>query len=48
MERLRRMTAGRLSEIMGDRAIGVDKFFRTIGLRRSAERSVKVSPQVQT
>ena len=43
MERLRRMTQGRLSEIMGDRAIGVDKFFRTIGLHRSSIESVKNS-----
>ena len=43
MERLRRMTQGRLSEIMGERAIGVDKFFRTIGLHRSAIESVKNS-----
>ncbi len=40
MERLRRMTQGRLSEIMGDRALGIDKFFRTIGLHRSAKESV--------
>ena len=40
MERLRRMTQGRLSEIMGERAIGIDKFFRTIGLHRSAIESV--------
>ena len=41
MERLRRMTQGRLSEIMGERAIGIDKFFRTIGIHRSAVQSVK-------
>ena len=43
MERLRRMTQGRLSEIMGERAIGIDKFFLTIGLHRSAIESVKNS-----
>ena len=41
MERLRRTTQGRLSEIMGERTIGIDKFFRTIGLHRSAIQSVK-------
>ena len=39
MERLRRTTQGRLSEIMGDKTIGIDKFFRTIGLHRSAKAS---------
>ena len=41
MERLRRTTQGRLSEIMGEKTIGIDKFFRTIGLHRSAIASVK-------
>jgi acyl-homoserine lactone acylase PvdQ len=41
MERLKRMTQGRLSEIMGEKTLGVDKFFRTIGLHRSAIESVK-------
>jgi penicillin amidase len=41
MERLRRMTQGRLSEILGDRALGIDKFFRTIGIHRSSIESVK-------
>lgn len=41
MERLRRMTQGRMSEILGERAIGIDKFFRTVGLHRSAIESVK-------
>jgi penicillin G amidase len=43
MERLRRTTQGRLSEIMGERAIGIDKFFLTIGLHRSSIESVKNS-----
>jgi len=34
-------TQGRLSEIMGEKTIGIDKFFRTIGLHRSAIASVK-------
>jgi acyl-homoserine lactone acylase PvdQ len=29
-----------MSEILGERAIGVDKFFRTIGIFRSAVESV--------
>ena len=41
MERLRRMTQGRMSEILGDRAIGIDKFFRTVGIHRSAIESIK-------
>jgi penicillin amidase len=40
MERLRRLTQGRMSEIMGDRTIGIDKFFRTIGLHRSSIESI--------
>jgi len=41
MEKMRLTTQGRLSEIMGERTIGIDKFFRTIGLHRSAIASVK-------
>ena len=41
MERLRRTIQGRLSEILGDKTIGIDKFFRTVGLHRSAIASVK-------
>jgi len=41
MERLRRITQGRLSEILGEKTIGIDKFFRTIGLHRSSIASVK-------
>jgi penicillin amidase len=46
MERLRRMTAGRLSELIGERAIGVDRFFRTIGIRRSALEAWKASTTI--
>ncbi len=46
MERLRLITQGRLSEIMGERTIGIDKFFRTIGLHRSAIASVKSTDAV--
>ena len=41
MERLRRVCSGRLSEIFGERTLGVDKFFRTIGLYHSASGAVK-------
>ena len=36
MERMRRMTQGTLSEIMGNMTLGIDKFFRTVGLHRLA------------
>ena len=34
------MTQGRLSEIMGEKTIGIDKFFRTVGIHRSSIASV--------
>lgn len=37
MEFQRRVTAGRLSEILGDGALGTDRFLRTVGIRRAAE-----------
>ena len=40
MERLRRMTQGRLSEIMGEKTLGIDKFFRTVGIHRSSKEAV--------
>jgi acyl-homoserine lactone acylase PvdQ len=40
------MTAGRLSELIGERAIGVDRFFRTIGIRRSALEAWKASTTI--
>ena len=39
MERLRRVTQGRLSEIFGSRAIQADKFSRVLGFYRSAKES---------
>lgn len=36
MEMLRRAGAGRLSEIIGDKALGADKLFRTLGINRFA------------
>jgi penicillin amidase len=49
MEMMRRVAAGRLSEILGKELVATDKFFRTIGLLDSAEkyaaRSFINSPQ---
>ncbi len=39
MESQRRLAAGRLSELLGSRTVGVDRFMRTLGLYRSAEAS---------
>src|SRR5215216_6093594 len=41
MELIRRATSGRLSEILGNKTLEVDKFFRTIGFNRRADASVK-------
>lgn len=40
MDLSRRAAAGRLSEVVGEKALESDKLFRTLGLRRSAEASV--------
>ncbi|WP_205136297.1 penicillin acylase family protein [Virgibacillus halotolerans] len=39
MELSRRQASGTLSEVVGDSAIDNDKYFRTLGLRRAAEKS---------
>lgn len=36
MERLRRVSQGSLSEMFGRKTLGIDKFFRTIGLHQTA------------
>jgi len=36
MEFNRRLASGTLSEILGDKTIGIDRFMRTIGIRRAA------------
>ena len=41
MERLRRTTQGRLSELFGEKTLGVDKFFRTIGIHSTAKAAFK-------
>lgn len=41
MEMNRRITAGRLSEILGEATLDNDKFLRTLGVRRRAEATLK-------
>ncbi|WP_411955304.1 penicillin acylase family protein [Alkalibacillus sp. S2W] len=40
MEMSRRQASGKLSEVVGDMALNQDKYFRTLGLRRAAEKSI--------
>ncbi len=40
MEMSRRLASGRLSEVVGEKAVDQDRFFRTFGLRRAAEASL--------
>ena len=48
METIRRTGAGRLSEIFGERTLGLDRFMRTLGLYRLAERTFELlSPRVR-
>ena len=48
MEVQRRVGAGRMAEVMGERALPVDKFMRTLGLYRLAEQSlVELMPEVR-
>ncbi len=41
MERTRRVFKGRLSEILGDKTLGVDMFHRTVGIHRHSIEAVK-------
>ncbi|MFC7321348.1 penicillin acylase family protein [Halobacillus campisalis] len=41
MELARRQASGTLSEVVGSTAIDQDKYFRTLGLRRAAEKSIQ-------
>ncbi|MCS7018537.1 MAG: penicillin acylase family protein [Cytophagales bacterium] len=41
MEMMRRLAAGRLSEILGAEMVETDRFFRTIGLAQAAQRSAQ-------
>ena len=48
MDLNRRLASGRLAEILGARLLPLDRFFRTVGLRRAAERSLAVcSPEIK-
>jgi penicillin G amidase len=48
IELYRRIGAGRLAEIAGREALGVDRFMRALGLRRVAEREVAgIDPEVR-
>ncbi|WP_272030024.1 penicillin acylase family protein [Oceanobacillus kimchii] len=42
MELSRRQASGTLSEVVGEDALNQDKYFRTLGLRRAAEKSYEV------
>ena len=44
MEFNRRLTSGKLSEILGSETVGVDKFIRTLGIRRAAEKQFENYP----
>ncbi|WP_026997879.1 penicillin acylase family protein [Flectobacillus major] len=45
MEALRRLADGRLSEVFGDMTLESDKFFRSLALRKYAEKTVSEYPQ---
>ena len=48
MDLSRRQASGTLSEIIGSAAIDNDKYFRTLGLRRAAEKSADIYPKETT
>ncbi len=43
MEMIRRLSAGKLAEILGERLVRTDKFFRTLGIRRRAEKTAQLN-----
>ncbi len=43
MEANRRLASGRLSEVLGEKTLELDRWMRTLGLMRAAEREVAVS-----
>ncbi|MYL31136.1 penicillin acylase family protein [Halobacillus halophilus] len=45
MELARRQASGRLSEVVGEATVEQDRYFRTFGLRRAAEKSLAVYPE---
>ena len=44
MEFNRRLASGKLSEILGPNTLGIDKFIRTLGIRRAAEKQFESYP----
>jgi len=42
MEMVKRLSSGTLAEILGDRLLKTDKFFRTLGIRRMAEKTANI------
>src|SRR5690606_2625675 len=48
MEQMRRVGAGRLAEIVGERALPMDRIMRTLGLYRAAEAQLDaLSPELR-
>jgi penicillin amidase len=47
IEKLRKLSSGRMSEILGKNALGIDKFYRTIGIRQIAKDSLVNIDNVQ-
>lgn len=48
MEFLRRLASGRLAEVLGEKAVGTDKYLRTLGLAPVADAMFeRVSPEVR-
>jgi acyl-homoserine lactone acylase PvdQ len=45
MDLMRRLGSGRLSEVLGEKALAADRFFRTIGLARAASASLEALGQ---
>lgn len=43
MEMVRRLSSGTLAEILGERLVNTDKFFRTLGIRRMAEKTTELN-----
>jgi len=41
IEKMRRLGSGRLSEIFGKESLPIDEFMRTVGLRRTSEKTWK-------
>src|SRR3546814_7131249 len=48
MDFMRRTASGRLSEVMGESTLSLDRFFRTLGFRQLAERSEEHTSELQS